>query len=137
MSIDKIQKTILSELSGLNDWFDMYDYLIDLGKKFESMDQEFKSEENALKGCQSKVWIYGEESGGKLRFAADSDSLITRGMLSLLIRIFNGHSPQEIADAELYIIRSLGLNTGLSPTRANGLQTIVKRFKKLGEKYKK
>jgi len=127
--INKLQDIIIKEFSKLNDWFDKYEYLINLGKSLESSDKELKSEENSISGCQSKVWLKPEIRVEKIHYLADSDSLITKGMLTLLLRILNNQYPEDIVNADLYFIDKIGLNSNLSPSRVNGLMAIVKQIK--------
>lgn len=135
MTIDEIQDAIVEEMSRLGDWMDKYEYLIGLGKAMPSADAGIRNEHNAMPGCQSDVWIRAELRSGTVRFSADSDSLITKGMLSLLIRVLNERSPAEIAGADLYFIVKTGLSTNLSPSRANGLALMVKRMKSYGSMF--
>ena len=127
--INKIQDKIIEEFSKLNDWFDKYEYLIDLGKSLEPLDEKLKSEENSISGCQSKVWLKAEIRNERIHYLADSDSLITKGMISLLLRVLNNQFPEDIVNADLYFIDKIGLNSNLSPARANGLISIVKQIK--------
>jgi cysteine desulfuration protein SufE len=129
MTVDEVQEEILKELPASGDWLDIYEYLIALGRDLAPLDEQFKIEENALKGCQARVWIRGELTHDKLRFSADSDSLITKGLVSMLLRILNDRDPCEIAGADLYIIERMGLNSNLSPSRANGLKSIIKHLR--------
>ncbi|UCF13645.1 MAG: SufE family protein [Thermoplasmatales archaeon] len=127
--INNIQEEIIEEFSKLNDWFDKYEYLIDLGKSLEPLDEKLKSEENSLSGCQSKVWLKAEIRGERILYLVASDSLITKGMISLLLRVLNNQYPEDIVNADLYFIDKIGLNTNLSPSRVNGLMSIVKHIK--------
>lgn len=129
MKIDHIQDEIIEEMSRLDDWMDKYEYLIDLGRNFDSKAEELKTEENALTGCQSKVWISAELKNNGISFSADSDSLITKGILALLLRVLNNQPPRDVAHSDLYFIDRVGLSTNLSPSRANGLASIVKQLK--------
>ncbi|MFW6129388.1 MAG: SufE family protein [Candidatus Aminicenantaceae bacterium] len=135
MKINHIQNEIIQEMSGLDDWMDKYEYLINLGRNFSPPEGKFKTDENALKGCQSKVWINAELKGNKISFLADSDSLITRGILALLLRVLNHQHPEDIANSDLYFIDQIGLSTNLSPSRADGLASIIKQFKHFGAKF--
>lgn len=130
-TIDKIQDEIIEEMAALNDWLDKYQYLIALGRDLQSPGPSFRTEENAIGGCQSSVWISADTDGAGMRLRADSDSVIVRGMLALLMRVLNGRSPEEIAASDLYFLDKTGLMSNLSPSRANGLAHIVKRFKSL------
>jgi cysteine desulfuration protein SufE len=134
-AMDDIQNEIIGEMSALDDWMDKYEYLIGLGGKILSPNEEIRNEKYALKGCQASVWIKAELINGSLCFLADSDSKITKGMIALLLRVLNNRLPEEIADADLYFISKTGLATNLSPTRANGLALIVKQMKELGSSY--
>jgi cysteine desulfuration protein SufE len=133
MTIDQIQDRIIEEFADHEDWLDTYGYLVSLGREHAS-DEGVRSEEHALGGCQSKVWIAAQRDGEVLRIRADSDSLIIRGILVLLLRILDGRRPGDIANADLYFLDSIGLNSGLSPTRANGLALIVKTLKDMGSR---
>ena len=135
MTINEIQECIINEMSSLNDWLDKYEYLINLGKKHISMDDQYKYEKNALQGCQSQVWIRAELKNDRISFSGDSDSLITRGILSLLLRVFDNQPHKDIVNADLYFIEIIGLSTNLSPSRVNGLHTIVKKFKQYGSEW--
>jgi cysteine desulfuration protein SufE len=132
MTIDEAQNRIIREMSDLDDWLDKYEYLIGLGKNHHSMDERYKTEENAIPSCQSNVWIHAEKNGDTLRFLADSDSVITKGLLALLLRVLDDRLPEEIASADLFFLTETGLSTHLSPSRATGLKSIVKRFKSYG-----
>ncbi len=135
MKIDDIQNKIIEEMSKLDDWMDKYEYLIELGRSFNPLDEKFKTEENALAGCQSNVWITAKLKDNKVFFSADSDSLITKGMLALLLRVLNKQPPQDIAQADLYFMERVGLSTNLSPSRAHGLALIVKQLKLHASKF--
>lgn len=133
MSINEIQDEIIEEFSGFDDWMDKYQLLIDLGNDLEPLDEKYKTEQNLIDGCQSRVWLQAdliETEGDKtIRFQAESDALIVKGIVSLLIRVLSGHSPQEILDADLYFIEEIGLKEHLSPTRSNGLVAMVKQMR--------
>lgn len=133
-SIDQEQDEIVRELSVKADWLDKYSYLIDLGKKHPPMDERLKTEEAAIPGCQSRVWIVTSEQDGALVFTAASDSLIITGILALLLRVYNHRPPQDIAQADPHFLRQTGLMAGLSPARASGLAAIVRRFRECGER---
>ncbi len=132
MTIDERQQELAHDVAELGDWFEVYEYLIAQGRESPGLDDRFKTTEYALKGCQSQVWIRGELADGKLRLSADSDSLITKGILALLIRVLNDQPPSDIAAADLHIIDTMGLANNLSPSRANGVASIVRRLKELG-----
>jgi len=136
MTINVIQDKIIEEFSELDDWLDKYEYLIDLGKELNPLAADLKTEDNAIKGCQAKVWISAEMKDGKLCFFADSDALITKGLVALLLRVLNDQTPADIVNADLYFIEKVGLNSHLSPSRANGLASIVKQIKWYGMEYK-
>jgi cysteine desulfuration protein SufE len=135
MTINEIQESIITEMAHLDDWFERYEYLIGLGKKHPKMDANLKNENNALPGCQSKVWICVNQFNHRLQFNADSNSTITRGLLSLLLRVLNNQKPLDIAQANLYFILKTGLSRNLSPTRTNGLIMIIKHLQSLGKQY--
>ncbi len=129
MTIREQEDQIVEEFSIFTDWLDKYEYIIELGKGVPPIDEQQKTDENLIKGCQSRVWVSCSEKDGKLYFAADSDAIITKGIISLLIRVYNGHTPQEILDADLSFIGKIGLQENLSPTRANGLVSMIKQIK--------
>lgn len=135
MTIDAIQQQIIAEMSGLDDWLDKYEYLIKLGKKLPEQGPAFKNQNNALPGCQSQVWLTAEYRDNIVDFQADSDSQIIRGILALLLRVMNHQPAVEIGRADLFFIRDTGLSTNLSPSRANGLASIVKQLKSLAAGY--
>ena len=129
MNIIELQKQIVEEFSLFSDWMEKYEYLIEIGKALSPFPEALKKEENLIAGCQSRVWLYTTMEDGKLFFLADSDAIITKGIVSLLIRVFSGHSPQEILDANIDFIDQIGLKDHLSPTRANGLLSMIKQIK--------
>lgn len=129
MTINQLQDQIIEEFTELDDWMDRYQMLIDLGNELPELDAQYKTEENLIDGCQSRVWLQCDIREGNLLFQADSDALITKGIIALLIRVISGHSPKEIIDADLYFIEKIGLRQHLSPTRSNGLLSMVKRIK--------
>jgi len=133
--IDDIQEKIIDEMSALDDWMDKYEYLIQLGADLDPMDKKYKTEQNALKGCQSDVWIAAELEHNRILFSADSDSLITRGILALLLRVLNHQPPKDIVRSDLYFIHRVGLSTNLSPSRANGLASMAKQMKFIAAKF--
>ena len=132
-TINEIQDEIIEEFAGLDDWMDKYQLLIDLGNEQEPLPEEYKTEQNLIDGCQSRVWLQADlvEAGGEevILFRAESDALIVKGIVSLLIRVLSGHTPQEILDADLYFIGQIGLREHLSPTRSNGLLAMVKQMR--------
>ena len=129
MTINEIQDEIIEEFSGFDDWMDKYQLLIDLGNDQEPLDEKYKTEQNLIDGCQSRVWLQADCDDGVVRFQAESDALIVKGIVSLLIRVLSGHTPQEILDADLYFIERIGLREHLSPTRSNGLLAMVKQMR--------
>ena len=129
MTIQEIEQQIIDEFANFDEWLDRYAYLIDLGKECPVIDEHDKTPANLIKGCQSNVWLSCEEREGRLYFRADSDAVITRGIISLLIRAFDGQTPQDILDADLAFIDAIGLKEHLSPTRSNGLTAMVKQMK--------
>jgi len=126
---DKIQEDIISEFEIFEDWLDKYDYLIELSNDLPVMDPKFKTNEYIINGCQSKVWLKAGLDDGKLIFTADSDAIITKGIVSLLIRVLSGREPKDIMEIDLYFIDRIGLRKNLSPTRSNGLLSMVKQMK--------
>ena len=128
-TINEIQDEIIDEFSGFDDWMDKYQLLIDLGNEQEPLDEKYKVESNLIDGCQSRVWLQADYEDGVIRFTAESDALIVKGIVALLIRVLSGHTPQEILDADLYFIEQIGLKEHLSPTRSNGLLAMVKQMR--------
>ena len=129
MTINEIQDEIIEEFSGLDDWMDRYQLLIDLGNEQEPLDEKYKTDSNLIDGCQSRVWLQADYTSGVIHFSAESDALIVKGIVSLLIRVLSDHTPQEILDADLYFIEEIGLREHLSPTRSNGLLAMVKQMR--------
>lgn len=129
MTINELQDEVIDEYSEFTDWMDKYQMLIDLGNELKPLEEQYKTESNLIEGCQSRVWLQCDEKDGKLIFTADSDALIVKGIIALLIRIVSNHTPKEIKDANLYFIDKIGLSEHLSPTRANGLLAMVKQMK--------
>ena len=127
--MDKIQEEIIEEFSVFDDWLDKYDYLIGLSDSLPAIAPEHRTGQYLIEGCQSRVWIDARTDGGRIFFTADSDAIITKGIIALLIRVLNGRTPQEILDTELYFIDAIGLAANLSPTRANGLAAMVKQMR--------
>ncbi|MDY3848162.1 MAG: SufE family protein [Prevotella sp.] len=136
MSINEIQDEIIEEFSGLDDWMDRYQLLIDLGNEQDPLDEKYKTESNLIDGCQSRVWLQCDYEDGQMVFTAESDALIVKGIIALLIRVLSHHTPQEIIDADLYFINAIGLKDHLSPTRANGLLAMMKQMKMYALAYK-
>ncbi len=129
MTINEAQDEVIEEFSGLTDWMDKYQMLIDLGNELDTLSEKYKTEQNLIDGCQSRVWLQCDWREGRLWFTADSDALIVKGIIALLIQVLNGHTPQEILDADLYFIDRIGLRDHLSPTRSNGLLAMVRQIK--------
>ena len=129
MTINEIQDEVIEEFADFDDWLDKYQMLIDLGNDLGTLDEKYKTEQNLIDGCQSRVWLQCDYVDGKLVFSAESDALIVKGIIALLIRVISGHTPEEIRDADLYFIEKIGLKDHLSPTRSNGLLAMVKQIK--------
>lgn len=129
MNIKDIQKEIVGEFSMFDDWMQRYEYMIELGKSLPLIKEEYKTEDHIIKGCQSKVWVHAELEGDELVFTADSDAIITKGIIAILIRAFSHQKPQDIIDADTAFIDEIGLKEHLSPTRANGLVSMIKQLK--------
>ena len=129
MTINELQDEVIAEFSDFTDWMDKYQLLIDLGNELTPLDERYKNEDNLINGCQSRVWIQADYHDGLVYFSAESDALIVKGLIALLLRVFSGHTPQEILDAELYFIDEIGLRDHLSPTRSNGLLAMVKQIR--------
>lgn len=129
MSINELQDEVVMEFSDLDDWMDRYQLLIDLGNEQEPLEEKYKTEQNLIEGCQSRVWLQADEVDGKVIFQAESDALIVKGIISLLIKIVSEHTPDEILSSELYFIDKIGLREHLSPTRSNGLLSMVKQMR--------
>ena len=128
-AIQEIQKEITEDFAMFEDWMQKYEYLIDLGKDLATIKEQYKIEDNLIKGCQSRVWLHAEHIDGKIIFTADSDAIMTKGIIAILITVLSGQSPQNIADAKLDFINEIGLKDQLSPTRANGLVSMIKQMK--------
>ena len=129
MTIDEVQDNIIEDFSLFNDWMDKYNLLIDLGKDLPVIDPKFKVKDFLIEGCQSKVWLHPEYDRNKIIFTADSDAIITRGIVALLIKVLSDRTPQEIIGSDLYFIEKIGLRQNLSPTRSNGLLSMVRQMK--------
>ena len=129
MTINEIQDEIIEEFADFDDWMDKYQLLIDLGNGQEPLDEKYKTEQKLIDGCQSRVWLQADYVDGRIHFSAESDALIVKGIVSLLIRVLSDHTPQEILDADLYFIDQIGLKEHLSPTRSNGLVAMVKQMR--------
>jgi cysteine desulfuration protein SufE len=129
MNIKEIQNEIVSEFSMFDDWMERYEYIIELGKGLPIIEEQFKTEDNIIKGCQSKVWVHAEEKDGKVVFSADSDAILTKGIIAILIRAFSNQTPAAILEANTDFIDEIGLKEHLSATRANGLVSMIKKIK--------
>ena len=129
MTIHEIQKTIIDEFAVFDDWMDKYGLLIEMGNSLPPLDERYKTENNLIAGCQSRVWLHAEYVEGNIFFYGESDAVIVKGIISLLINVLSGHTPQEILDADLYLIEQIGLKEHLSPTRSNGLVAMVKQMR--------
>ena len=127
--IKEIQDEIIDEFTGFDDWLDRYQLLIDLGSEQEPLPQEYKTDNNLIEGCQSRVWLQADFVDGKILFRAESDALIVKGIVALLIKVYSGHTPEEILDNEPYFVEAIGLKEHLSPTRSNGLVAMIKQMK--------
>ena len=136
MNINEIQDEIIAEFSDFDDWMDRYQMLIDMGSEQPPLEDQYKTEQNLIDGCQSRVWLQADLVDGKLQFRAESDALIVKGIVALLVRVLSGHTPQEILDADLYFIDRIGLREHLSPTRSNGLGAMLKQMKMYALAYK-
>lgn len=128
-TINELQDEVIEEFSDFEDWMDKYQLLIDLGNDLDALDDRYKTEQNLIDGCQSRVWVQCDNEDGRLKLTADSDALIVKGIIALLIQVLSGHTPREILEADLYFIDRIGLREHLSPTRSNGLLAMVKRIK--------
>lgn len=136
MTINEVQNEVIAEFNDFDDWMDRYQLLIDLGNEQEPLDEQYKTEQNLIEGCQSRVWLQADEADGKIIFRAESDALIVKGIITLLIKVLSGHTPDEILDADLYFIDRIGLKEHLSPTRSNGLLSMVKQMRMYALAYK-
>ena len=129
MTIEELQNQIIEEFSAYKDWMDKYNYLIQISEDLIPLSPVHKTEDNLIDGCQSKVWLHTEFAGGKIFYMADSDAIITKGLITLLIKVLSARTPQEILDADLFFIEKIGLKENLSPTRSNGLLAMIKKMK--------
>ena len=129
MTIEDIQQEIIEEFSGFDDWMDKYQLLIDIGSEQDPLPEQYKTEQNLIDGCQSRVWLQADYIDGKIHFQAESDALIVKGIVTLLIRVLSDHTPDEILEADLHFINDIGLTEHLSPTRSNGLLAMLKQMK--------
>ena len=129
MTTEQIQQDIIEEFSAFDDWMDKYQMIIDLGNELPPLDPAYKTEDHLIDGCQSRVWLHADFNDGLLNFEADSDAIITKGLIGLLIRVLSGHTPKEILDCDVHFIDEIGLTQHLSPTRSNGLLSMLKQIK--------
>jgi cysteine desulfuration protein SufE len=137
MTINEIQQEIVEEFSGFEDWVDKYAYLIEIGNELTPIDPKYKIESNLIRGCQSRVWLHQEFNNGKITFEAESDALIVKGLVALLLRIYSDRTPHEILTSDLQFIEEIGLSQHLSPTRSNGLLSMIKQMKLYALAYEK
>lgn len=136
MTINELQDNVIEEFSAFDDWMDKYALLIDLGNSLPALEDKYKTESNLIEGCQSRVWLQADYEDGKIKFKGESDAVIVKGIVSLLINVLSGHTPQEILDTDLYFIEQIGLKEHLSPTRSNGLVAMVKQMRMYALAYK-
>jgi len=129
MTIKEAQEEIVEEFSMFDEWMDKYEHIIELGKELPLIEDKYKTDDHLIKGCQSRVWLHAELVNGNVNFTADSDAIITKGIIGLVIRVFSGHTPKEIAETDLFFIDQIGLQEHLSPTRSNGLLSMLKQIK--------
>lgn len=129
MTINEIQDQIIEDFSFYEDWMEKYEHIIQLGKELPLIDEQYKKDENLIKGCQSRVWLHADYKNGKVIFTADSDAIITKGLVALMISVLSDQSPKDIAEADIYFIDKIGLKSHLSPTRSNGLLAMLKQMK--------
>ena len=129
MTINEIQDELIDEFSLFGDWMEKYEYIIQLGKELPLIKEEYKKDENLIRGCQAKVWLHADFQDGRVHFTADSDAIITKGLVSMVVRVLSGHTPEEIVNSELYFVDKIGLKEHLSVTRSNGLLSMIKQMK--------
>jgi len=129
MTINEIQDELIEEFSLFTDWMEKYEYIIQMGKELQLINEQFKTDDNLIRGCQSRVWLHADYKDGKVIFTADSDAIITKGLVGLMVRVLSGHTPEEIANANLYFVDAIGLKEHLSPNRANGLVSMIRKMK--------
>lgn len=129
MTIQEKQDEIIDDFSVFSDWMDKYEYIIQLGKDLPLIDEQYKTDDHLIRGCQSRVWLHADYKDGLIHFTADSDAIITKGLISMVIRVLSGHTPREIMDADIYFVDAIGLTSHLSPTRSNGLLSMLKQIK--------
>lgn len=137
MTIRETQDEIIADFELFGDWMDKYEYIIQLGKELPMIEGQYKKDENLIKGCQSRVWLHAEIRDGKLFFTADSDAVITKGLVSLVIKVLSGQTPKDIVESDLYFVDAIGLSSHLSPTRSNGLLSMIKQIKLYALAYQK
>ncbi|MEO6686194.1 MAG: SufE family protein [Dyadobacter sp.] len=135
MTINEAQDELIEDFELFDDWDSKYEYIIDLGKQFPALQEQFKTEENIIKGCQSRVWLNASMDGELLKFEADSDAIITRGLIGMLVKVLSGHTPEEVASADLYFLEKVGLHQHLAQTRSNGLASMLKQMRAYGIAY--
>jgi cysteine desulfuration protein SufE len=135
MTIQEVQDELIEDFDLFDDWESKYEYIIDLGKEFPPLEEQYKTEANIIKGCQSRVWLNAFMDGDLLKFEADSDAIIVRGLVSMLVKVLSGHSPAEIAQADLYFLERIGLHQHLAQTRSNGLAAMLKQMRNYGIAY--
>lgn len=129
MTINEIQDELIEDFSLFTDWMEKYEYIIQMGKDLPLIDEQYKTDDNLIRGCQSRVWLHADYKDGKVIFTADSDAIITKGLVSMVVRVLSDHTPAEIANAELYFVDKVGLREHLSVTRSNGLLSMIKQMK--------
>ena len=129
MIINEIQDELIEEFSLFSDWMEKYENIIQMGKELPLIDEQYKKDENLIKGCQAKVWLHANHKNGKVYFTADSDAIITKGLVSMVVRVLSDHTPQEIVNADLYFVDKIGLREHLSVTRSNGLLSMIRQMK--------
>ena len=135
MTINEAQDELIEDFELFDEWESKYEYIIDLGKQFPPLEEQYKTEENIIKGCQSRVWLNAYMDGDLLKFEADSDAIIVRGLVSMLVKVLSGHTPEEIATSELYFMEKIGLHQHLAQTRSNGLVSMLKQMRTYGLAY--
>ena len=135
MTINEAQDELIEDFELFDDWESKYEYIIDLGKQFPPLEEQYKTEDNIIKGCQSRVWLNAYMDGDLLKFEADSDAIIVRGLVSMLVKVLSGHTPEEIASADLYFMEKVGLHQHLAQTRSNGLASMLKQMRAYGIAY--
>ena len=135
MTINEAQDELIEDFELFDDWDSKYEYIIDLGKQFPALKEQYKTEENIIRGCQSRVWLNAYMDGDLLKFEADSDAVITRGLIGMLVKVLSGHTPEEVASADLYFMERVGLHQHLAQTRSNGLASMLKQMRAYGIAY--